>query len=1166
PNVAAVITGTASGTVTRGNDGAKASGDLDHTDVDGPDDVWQAGTLKSAYGSLTITADGKWVYTLDVADATVRALNADETLTDSVVVRSSDGTEKTVKITINGTNDEPVIDAIAQKDLNEQTDTAALTGSIAVTFTDVDLTDTGHVATITAASVSAGTDNAALTEAVLKGLVTPGTVTKASGSSAGSVTLDFSAASTVFDYLAAGESVEITYTVQIDDKELVDNTGTQTFVVKISGTNDAPVVAATDVTGGVTEAVTPSGNLTDTGTITFTDVDLTDVHTVSAVTPSVGALGTLTASVTTDTTGTGLGGVVTWNYSVAAADVEYLADGETKTETFTFDIEDGEGGVIPRTVTVTITGTNDVPVIGGVVDNATDAVQEDVDATASGTLTIVDTDTGESEFTEVSAGISTYGTYTLNPSGVWTYTLNNANAAVQALPAGATLTDSFVAFSEDGSASQTVTITITGTNDVPVITGDDTGSVTEKSGVLNATPGVATATGDLDHTDVDNGLANADDKWKAETVTGSYGALVIDAAGVWTYTLDDTNSSVQALNVGDTLTDTLTLETGDGTTKTVSITINGANDAATATFETSDDGTFTISADDQDNVGGLTLAGNASSLFDNPPGTATSLVNDGNVNTTYTVKSQSAPTAYRVVVEDAAGAQSAVLNSEGDELVVSIGSALRNTLGPVESNQAAIYYGFGGNDTIRAGVNADTLYGGEGDDKFVVLGEILAGAFGSGSYSTWTDAALQAAIDAQGLTDVVTVAELRAANLASEAADGERIVGGAGNDTLYVFGSADLTNVDVDASVENLVLFSRIELTRAQLFELDTITLVGNSAHTIVITDLAQGETPEQAFGAWLQQVGQQLKLSRVGDQSSLSLTIGDGGTPKNAQEIFEFLANSGAPYDDEVTNVSATFTDTQGDDSFSNVSGTMSGTLTGATLSISGGTADNSRAGFDFSKTGNYGKLFLNSSTGSYEYVPNDGAIEGRTDDDSETFALLVTVAGDVVDIQTLTINVDGVNDVPTITAAIADFGFTEAGNAAAQDLSQSGTLGFDDLDTNDVIDVASAVKTGAVWSGGTIDPALKTLLEGGFSITGTDEAAPGSVAWTYTVNDAALDFLAQGESITLTYTVTVTDSVGATATDDVTVTITGTNDAPTITAAIADFGFTEAGNAAAQ
>ncbi len=97
----------------------------------------------------------------------------------------------------------------------------------------------------------------------------------------------------------------------------------------------------------VTEAITPVGNLTDTGTIAFTDVDLTDVHSISAVTPSAGALGTLMASVSTDTTGSGVGGVVTWNYSVAASAVEYLAAGQTKVETFTSTFNDGQGGSVP---------------------------------------------------------------------------------------------------------------------------------------------------------------------------------------------------------------------------------------------------------------------------------------------------------------------------------------------------------------------------------------------------------------------------------------------------------------------------------------------------------------------------------------------------------------------------------------------------------------------------------------------------------------------------------------------------------------------------------------------------------------------------------------------------------------------------------------------------
>ena len=52
------------------------------------------------------------------------------------------------------------------------------------------------------------------------------------------------------------------------------------------------------------------------------------------------------------------------------------------------------------------------------------------------------------------------------------------------------------------------------------------------------------------------------------------------AAGVWTYTLDNANSTVQALNAGDTLTDSFTVTTVDGTPQVVTITINGTNDAA----------------------------------------------------------------------------------------------------------------------------------------------------------------------------------------------------------------------------------------------------------------------------------------------------------------------------------------------------------------------------------------------------------------------------------------------------------------------------------------------------------------------------------------------------------------------------------------------------------
>ncbi|NOT72364.1 MAG: flagellin, partial [Hyphomicrobium sp.] len=72
--------------------------------------------------------------------------------------------------------------------------------------------------------------------------------------------------------------------------------------------------------------------------------------------------------------------------------------------------------------------------------------------------------------------------------------------AVQA-SAGETLSDSFTVVSSDGTASKTVSITITGTNDVPTITGEATGdrAVTEESDLA--------ASGTVSITDTDDGEA-----------------------------------------------------------------------------------------------------------------------------------------------------------------------------------------------------------------------------------------------------------------------------------------------------------------------------------------------------------------------------------------------------------------------------------------------------------------------------------------------------------------------------------------------------------------------------------------------------------------------------------------------------------------------------------
>src|SRR5205823_1443646 len=94
-----------------------------------------------------------WTFTLDDSNPILQSLAVNQTITQVYTVTLSDGHGGTVTqdvtVTVTGTNDAPVVNAIATTPLTEQTDTSALKGTIGVTFTDVDLTDTGHSAAIT---------------------------------------------------------------------------------------------------------------------------------------------------------------------------------------------------------------------------------------------------------------------------------------------------------------------------------------------------------------------------------------------------------------------------------------------------------------------------------------------------------------------------------------------------------------------------------------------------------------------------------------------------------------------------------------------------------------------------------------------------------------------------------------------------------------------------------------------------------------------------------------------------------------------------------------------------------------------------------------------------------------------------------------------------------
>ncbi|MEO1938393.1 MAG: VCBS domain-containing protein, partial [Sulfurimonas sp.] len=118
---------------------------------------------------------------------------------------------------------------------------------------------------------------------------------------------------------------------------------------------------------------------------------LSDTHTVSAAPTDSNNLGTLEAVLVEDAIlGTG---VVEWTYSVENSAVQYLAEGETKTETFTVTLTDDKGASVEQEVAVTVTGTNDRPVVENIVENVSEtdfvgSVDVVVDDSTDQTITV----------------------------------------------------------------------------------------------------------------------------------------------------------------------------------------------------------------------------------------------------------------------------------------------------------------------------------------------------------------------------------------------------------------------------------------------------------------------------------------------------------------------------------------------------------------------------------------------------------------------------------------------------------------------------------------------------------------------------------------------------------------------------------------------------------
>jgi large repetitive protein len=691
------------------------------------------------HGDLTLVKPSAanpatWYFQYEPHTAHYQDLAVGETATDTfeyqVTDANDDTSTATVTVIIIGANDGPTISAAVDSGgASEDGSTPELGADGTITFDDVDLNDT-HSVTVTP---KAGN--------MLGGTLTAQVTTDSTGPGSGMVTWYYDVANAATQYLAVSETATESFTITIDDGS--GGTVSQDVTITITGTNDAPTIGAAVASSSVTEDSAPLV-MTTNGTVTFDDVDLADSHTTSVAAAGENALGGMLSAAITDPAG-GLGdGTVRWDYSVDNSAGQALAADESVIESFEIAIDDGHGGIVTQTVSVTVEGVNDDPTISAAA--ATGSVTEDaspVTLSTSGTITFDDIDLTDLHTASVAAAagntlggtlaaqITDTATGAGNGTVTWTYSLSNA--VTQPLGSEESVNESFTVTLSDGkggTVSQTITVTINGLDEPGPIGGAD-------NIVTNAGPGVTFAVPE------------------------------------WALLANDTLTGGGTLDVAD-LSDasglTAVHSSGTGSAGTVTIT----DSAPTG-------GSFQYTPTDGSNAGAATLAAVSQDLSGSLDGTSGSDILVGNSNGSIINGGQGddielGGAANDIYVFGLADGKDTIADAGGgnDAIQITTTSPLDSTaLGTLNFEQ------IGADLVVKAGSTEITVkdHFGTGTVKTVTFtnGGMYAGyAIGSTAYRIGAD------LSGTGQQDVI----------ASSVA-GQGLTGGNGNDLLFGNGGAD---------------------------------------------------------------------------------------------------------------------------------------------------------------------------------------------------------------------------------------------------------------------------------------------------------------------------------------------------------------------------------------
>ncbi|WP_345866318.1 retention module-containing protein [Shewanella algae] len=1043
--------------------------------------------VSGSYGLLTLNADGSYNYQINSAAQAVQALAQGESLTEvfSYLLTDADGdtSVQTLTITITGTNDVPVISTPQPGEADGAVREAGQ-------FDDgsIDPGTPGVSGQLSASDV----DNGAV-------LIWSGSADSPLGSfsidaatGAWNYQLDNAAA----DGLLEGEIRTETFSVTVTDE--FGASAEQLVTITIIGTNDAPILSA-DSSGSITEDLDViNGILSDSGSLSFTDVDIGDSHVVSSsyngdVSWSGGALDqatqdALAAGFSADNSG--------WSYDIANSLVQFLAVGETITLSFTLTVTDAFGASDSQLVTLTINGTNDGPIINppgegdadGTVREAGQFDDSSVDPGTpgvSGQLSASDVDNG-ADLTWSGSADSPLGSFSVDAAtGAWNYQLDNA--AVDGLLEGEIRTETFTVTVTDeygANAEQLVTITIIGTNDAPILSADASGAVIEDLDVIN---GMLSDSGSLSFTDVDIGDShvvsssyNGDASWSGgaldqATQDALAAGFSADNAG-WSY--DIANSLVQFLAVGETITLSFTLTVTDAfgasDSQPVTVTITGTNDAPVLSIDMS--GAVT---EDVDVINGM-LSDSGDLSF-----------TDVDINDSHSVGS----------------------SYNGD--VLWSGGALD------QATQDALAAGFSVDNAGWSYDIANSLV------QFLAVGETITLSFDvtvdDGNGGTDTDTVT---VTITGTND----APVLSIDMSGAVTEDVDVINGMLSDS----GDLSFTDVDIndshsvsssyngDASWSGGALDQATQDALAAGFSVDNASWSYDIANSLV-QFLAVGETITLSFDVTVDDGNGgtdtdtvTVTITGTNDAPVLSIDM-SGAVTEDVDVINGMLSDSG----------DLSFTDVDINDSHS-VGSSYNGDVLWSGGALAQATQDALAAGFSVDNAG-------------WSYDIANSLVQFLAVGETITLSFDVTVddGNGGTDTDTVTVTITGTNDAPVLSIDMSG-AVTEDVDVINGMLSDSGNLSFTDVDINDSHSVGSSYNGDVLWSGGALDQATQDALAAGFS---ADNAG-----WSYDIANSLVQFLAVGETITLSFTLTVTDAFGASDSQPVTVTITGTNDAPVL------------------